>query len=608
MLTSRELRQKYLDFFKSKGHTAIPSASLIPDNDPTVLFTTAGMHPLVPYLLGQKHPGGSRLTNVQKCVRTQDIEEVGDNRHQTFFEMMGNWSLGDYFKSEAIAWSWEFLTSPAFLGLDPRKLAVTVFAGDADAPRDEESAGIWKSLGVPEHKIGYLPKKNNWWGPAGQTGPCGPDTEMFFWRGNGEFPSENSNPATDEDNWLEIWNDVFMQYNKKEDGSFEPLAQQNVDTGMGMERTLVVLNGFNDVFQVDIFWPLIQKIEELSGKEYIENITTTRAMRIIADHVRTATIIMGDDHGIAPSNTDQGYIVRRLLRRAIRYGRSLGIHDHFCSAIAEAVIHIFADVYPELARNRDFVLTEIGKEESKFRNTIEDGVKRFEQIILDREKGTAITGKEAFDLYQSYGFPLEITKELAAERELYVDVESFNEEMKHHQDLSRAGAEQKFAGGLADHSEISTKYHTATHLLHATLLKILGPHATQRGSNITQERMRFDFAHPQKMTPEEIRLAEDMVNAAIQHDYPVSFAEMNFAEAKAKGAIGLFEDKYQSLIKVYTVGDPDAPAAADPTAPAYSREVCGGPHVEHTGTMGKFRIIKEEAVSAGVRRIKAVLE
>ncbi len=649
-MTSNQLRQLYLNFFRSKGHAIIPSASLIPENDPTVLFTTAGMHPLVPYLLGQKHPGGNRVANVQKYIRTQDIDEVGDSRHDTFFEMLGNWSFGDpekpdgigagYFKKEAIEWSWEFLTSPKWLGLDKRKLAVSVFVGDPEnnIARDDEAADIWKQAGVPEEKIAYLPKKNNWWGPAGQTGPCGPDTEMFFWKGESEFPPAGSNPGTDEDNWLEIWNDVFMQYNKvysAKGGSaeeaekskvhkvespveytYEPLKQKNVDTGMGLERTLVVLNGFVDVFQVDTFWPLIQKIQDISGHEYIEGGDITRAIRIVADHIRTATMIMGDDRGIAPSNTDQGYVVRRLIRRAVRYGKKLGIKNHFASEIAEKIVEIFADVYPELVRNKDFVLTELAREESKFINTIEQGLKEFDRLIggfrtAFEKSGQVIkeiSGKHAFKLYDTYGFPLEMTEELAIENGLTVDVEGFNQAFKEHQEKSRAGAEQKFAGGLADHSEMSTRYHTATHLLHATLLKVLGPHAMQRGSNITQERLRFDFAHPQKMTAEQIKQAEDLVNAAIQKDYPVSWQEMSFEEAKAKGAIGLFEDKYQDKVKVYTVGDPNKNAFADPSSSTYSREVCGGPHVEHTGTLGHFKVAKEEAVSAGIRRIKAVLE
>lgn len=616
MLTSKELRQKYLDFFKSKGHAIIASASLIPEHDPTVLFTTAGMHPLVPYLMGQKHPSGSRLANVQKCVRTQDIDEVGDNRHDTFFEMLGNWSLGDYFKAEAITWSWEFLTDTKWLGLDPQKLAVSVFAGDENAPRDEESAGIWKSVGMPADRIAYLPKANNWWGPAGQTGPCGPDTEMFYWAGSTALPPAGSNPATDEDNWLEIWNDVFMQYNKNAAGSFEVLTQKNVDTGMGLERTLMVLNGYTDVFQVDTFWPLIQKIQDISGHGYVEGGMVMRSMRIIADHIRTATMIMADDARVAPSNVERGYIVRRLIRRAVRYGKQIGITQNFAAQIVEAVVAIFADVYPELSRNKEFVILEIEREEAKFRNTIEQGLKEFEKLVngfaqafaKTGQRITEISGKHAFKLYDTYGFPLEMTQELAVENSLTVDVVGFNEAFKEHQAKSRSGSEQKFHGGLADTSEISTKYHTSTHLLHAALLKILGPHATQKGSNITQERMRFDFGHPQKLTPEQIKQAEDLVNAAIQKDYPVSWQEMSFEEAKQKGAIGLFEDRYQERIKVYTVGDPNGMAVADPAAPTFSREVCGGPHVEHTGLIGTFKITKEEAVSAGVRRIKAIVQ
>jgi alanyl-tRNA synthetase len=439
---------------------------------------------------------------------------------------------------------------------------------------------------------------------------------MFYWMGEGEFPPESSNPGNDEDNWLEIWNDVFMQYNKTTEGNYEPLAQKNVDTGMGLERTVLVLNGFIDVFQMDTFWPLIKKLEEIAGREYVEEKLVTRSMRIVVDHIRTATMVMGDDKGIAPSNVDQGYIVRRLIRRAIRHGRMLGIKEHFCSNIAQEVIAIFKDVYPELERNKDFVLTEISREESKFRNTVEQGLKEFDKLmngfrIAFEKTGNVIkeiSGKQAFKLYDTYGFPLEMTQELAIENGLTVNVSEFEDAFRIHQELSRVGAEQKFAGGLADHSEMSTKYHTATHLLHATLLKVLGPHAMQRGSNITHERMRFDFSHPQKVTTDQLKQVEDLVNAAIQKDYSVSWQEMSFEEAKKLGAIGLFEDKYESKIKVYTVGDPQLPATADPTAATYSREVCGGPHVERTGTMGKFKIVKEEAVSAGVRRIKAVLE
>ena len=618
MITSKELRQKYLQFFADKDHKIIPSASLIPENDPTVLFTTAGMHPLVPYLLGEKHPEGKRLTNVQKCVRTQDIDEIGDNRHDTFFEMLGNWSLGDYFKKETIEWSFEFLTSPKYLGLDLRKLAVSVFAGEEEnnIPRDEEAAGIWKNLGMPEDRIAYLPRSNNWWGPAGQTGPCGPDTEMFFWKGDTEFPPAGSNPGTDEDHWLEIWNDVFMQYNKNIEGKYSPLAQQNVDTGMGLERTLVALNGFADVFQIDTFWSLIQKIEEISGREYIENVEVTKSMRIVADHIRTATMIMGDDKHVAPSNVDRGYIVRRLIRRAVRHGRQLGMQENFCDKVVAEVVKIFGEVYPEVQRNQEFIMVEMAKEESKFRNTIEQGMKEFEKLLngfrIAFEKTgkniTEISGKQAFKLFESFGFPLEITLELARENGLTVVVNSFDEAYKAHQDLSRTGAEQKFKGGMADHGEMSVKYHTATHLLNACLRQVLGDHVQQRGSNITAERLRFDFSHPEKMTDEQKKQVEDLVNYAISHDYSVSFAEMTVPEAKTKGALGVFEDKYDNKVKVYSVGEPDVAPSATMNSQTFSKEICGGPHVEHTGVMGKFKIVKEEAVSSGIRRIKAVLE
>ena len=623
MLTAKQLRQKYLDFFVSKGHKIIPSASLIPENDPTVLFTTAGMHPLVPYLLGEKHPEGERLANVQKCVRTGDIDEVGDNSHLTFFEMLGNWSLGNYFKKEAIAWSWEFLTSPEGLGLNKKKLSATVFGGDerfSDIPKDDESANIWKSVGLPNDKIAYIPggvleREDNWWGPAGLTGPCGSSSEMFYWQGSAKLPLAGSNPGTDKDNWLEIWNDVFMQYNKKDDRTFVLLDKKNVDTGMGLDRTIRILNGYADIFQIDTLWPLIQKIEELSGQEYVANKQITKSMRIIADHVRTATMIMGDDKHIAPSNVDQGYIVRRLIRRAVRHGRLLGIKENFCSQVAVEVIEIFGDVYGELVRNKEFILTEIAAEESKFRNTIEQGLKEFEKLIKGFALAFAktgelvkeISGKQAFKLYDTYGFPLEMTEEMAIENSLTVDAEGFNKAFEVHQDLSRAGAEQKFKGGLADHGEMSVRYHTATHLLHAALRAVLGEHVQQRGSNINAERLRFDFSHPEKMTEEQKEQVEELVNYAIDRHYSVSFSEMTVAEAKAVGAMGLFEDKYGAKVKVYSIGDTEAKPGAFENSQTFSREICGGPHVENTGELGKFRIIKEEAVSAGVRRIKAVL-
>ena len=616
MLNAQELRKKYLEFFASKGHTVISSASLIPENDPTVLFTTAGMHPLVPYLLGEKHPAGVRLTDVQKCVRTGDIDEVGDKSHLTFFEMLGNWSLGDYFKQEAIEWSFEFLTSKKYLGIDINKLAVSVFAGDDDASFDSESFEKWKSLGIAEERIAKLPKKNNWWGPAGITGPCGPDTEMFFWVGKDEFPSSNSNPGNDENSWLEIWNDVFMQYFKEQDGSFRPLKQQNVDTGMGLERTTAVLNKFPDVFEVDTLKPIIKKLEELCGKQYKESESITKSMRVIADHIRTSTMIMTDDRGVVPSNVDQGYIVRRLIRRAVRHGRNLGLENNFCRQLSKVIIDIFQDVYPEVMRNQDSALNEMEKEETKFRVTLEQGIKEFEKLIkgfqmaLEKtnRKITEISGKQAFKLYDTFGFPIEMTEELAHENNLTIDKIGFDEAYLAHQDLSRQGAEQKFKGGLADHGEMSVKYHTATHLLHTALRQVLGNHVEQKGSNITAERLRFDFSYNDKMTPEQIQEVEDLVNSAIKHDYLVSFSEMTVAEAKEKGAIGLFGDKYGEMVKVYVIGDPEQKALSSIESPTFSREICGGPHVEHTGVMGHFKIIKEESSSAGIRRIKAILE
>lgn len=586
-VTTNEMREKFLRFFKEKGHTIIPSASLIPENDPTVLFTTAGMHPLVPYLLGETHPGGKRLADAQKCIRTGDIDEVGDATHLTFFEMLGNWSLGDYFKKEAIEWSYEFLTSKQWLGLDVNRLAVSVFEGDKDAPLDTEAFDIWKKLGIPEARIAKLPKKNNWWGPAGETGPCGPDTEIFYWTGD-----PNQVPASfNDDNalWVEIWNNVFMQYFKNKDGSFEPLKQMNVDTGMGLERTTAILNN-TQVYSIDVFQPIIALIEALSGKKYDSDAETTRAMRIIADHIRAATFIIGDQRGIAPSNVGQGYVLRRLIRRAVRYGKLIGITDHFAVSIAEEVIRQFGTAYPELKTNSERVKTELANEENKFSVALDKGLKEFSKLSI-------VDGKVAFDLYQSYGFPIELTEELSRERGLSIDKKVFEEEFKKHQDLSRTASAGVFKGGLADNSEEVTKYHTATHLLNQALHMVLGSHVAQRGSNITKERMRFDFSHSTKMTPEEIKKTEDIVNDVIKRDLPVHFELLTVEEARAKGAIGVFEDKYERLgnkVKVYFIGD-------------FSKEMCGGPHVEHTGAIGTFKIQKEEAVSAGVRRIRAII-
>lgn len=589
---SADLRAMFLKFFQDHGHAVISSASVIPENDPTVLFTTAGMHPLVPYLMGQKHPAGTRLTDVQKCVRTGDIEDVGDFSHLTFFEMLGNWSLGDYFKKEMIPWSWEFLTSEKYLGLPKDRLAFTVFAGDKDCPRDEESANLWRSCGVADDHIFYLPKENNWWGPAGVTGPCGPDTEMFIITDK-EPCGPDCSPACSCGRYLEIWNDVFMQYNKKEDGTFEPLAQKNVDTGMGLERTICVLNGKKSVYETDLFENILGKIAELSGKTYGEDEATTKAFRIIADHMRTSTFIMGDDRGVSPANVDQGYVLRRLIRRAVRYGMEIGMPEGFTGEIAKVIIEQYKDVYPELKRNEAFVLDQLALEETRFAKTLKQGNREFEKLA-QRMKDGRIDGESAFHLYDTYGFPVEMTCELAKDAGLTVDMEGFKECFKKHQATSQAGAEQRFKGGLADHSAQSARLHTATHLLHAALRKVLGDEVAQKGSNITAERLRFDFSFGRKMTKEEIAEVERLVNEAIDAHAPIVCEEMTVPEAKAQGAIGLFTSKYGENVKVYTMGP-------------YSKEICGGPHATNTGDLKSFKIQKEESSSAGVRRIKAVI-
>ena len=649
--TSNELRSLFLKFFQDHGHAVISSASVIPENDPTVLFTTAGMHPLVPYLMGEKHPAGTRLTDVQKCIRTGDIEDVGDFSHLTFFQMLGNWSLGDYFKKEMIPWSWEFLTSPDYLGLPKERLAFSVFAGDEDCPRDEESAQLWRDCGVADDHIFFLPKENNWWGPAGTTGPCGPDTEMFFITDK-EPCGPDCSPACSCGRYLEIWNDVFMQYNKNAEGKFEPLSQKNVDTGMGLERTICVLNGKKSVYETDAFTDILAKIAELSGKEYGSDDETTKAFRIIADHMRTSTFIMGDDRGVSPSNVDQGYVLRRLIRRAVRYGMGIGMPDGFTGEIAKVVIAQFEEVYPELKRNEAFVLEQLALEENRFAKTLRQGEKEFEKIynnvqntkatleaILNAENKVALAqeyaqvkklrpspdmmpiieaakagdeaalveavnarlatlsvmdGRSAFKLYDTYGFPIEMTIELATEKGLTVDQNDFAERFKQHQATSQAGAEQRFKGGLADHSDQTARLHTATHLMHTALRKVLGPEVAQKGSNITAERLRFDFSFGRKMTAEEIAEVEKLVNEAIAAKAPVVCEEMTVAEAKEQGAIGLFESKYGEKVKVYTMGE-------------FSKEICGGPHAENTGDLISFKIKKEESSSAGVRRIKAVI-
>jgi len=595
MITPDQLRSKYLDFFKSKNHAVISGKSLIPENDPTVLFTTAGMHPLVPYLLGEPHPAGARLVDYQKCVRTGDIDEVGDPAHLTCFEMLGNWSLGDYFKKDSIAYSWEFLTSPDWLALDPGKLSVTVFKGDDNAPRDDESAGYWKAVGVGEDRIAYLPASDNWWA-AGPTGPCGPDTEIFYWVGEG-VPPAGSNKGSDPANWMEIWNNVFMQFNRIDEKTLVKLPKQNVDTGMGLERTVCVLNGKTSVYQTESFQPIIAAVESVSGYAYGTDPARDPSVRIIADHVRSATMILGDPKGVTPSNVGAGYVLRRLIRRAVRHARKLGIEGGFLGKPAAVVVDLLSGAYPELADNRSKIIDELAREEAKFLETLQKGEHEYEKMLpnLLRNPQKVMSGRLAFKLYDTYGFPIELTQELAAESGMTVDLAEFDAAFKKHQDLSRAGAEQTFKGGLADQSEQATKYHTATHLLHKALRMVLGDHVAQKGSNITAERLRFDFSHPAPMTPDEVARVQSIVNEQIARDLPVTMEMMKLEDAKASGAMALFGEKYESVVKVYTIGD-------------FSKEVCGGPHVERIGALGKFVIQKEQSSSAGVRRIRAVLE
>ncbi len=711
--TRQELIREYIEFFETKGHREIPSASLIPENDPTVLFTTAGMHPLVPFLLGEKHPLGKRLVDVQKCVRTVDIDEVGDEVHHTFFEMLGNWSLGDYFKKEAIEYSFGFLIN--ILGLDEDKLAFSVFKGDNDAPKDEESVKTWISLGIPKERIAYLGKEDNWWGPAGEIGPCGPDTEMFYWTGK-EKPPKKFNP--DDKRWVEIWNDVFMEYNKtkikailvdaiscligKESGLdkelaellkntnkkivvvtnadinyiknklenynfdvfslnknpdksnpgyfkklldkyqfkageviyfdhmneniksaesfgiksilyknnnqirkfiednesiYEMLNQKNVDTGMGVERTLAVLNGLDDNYLTLIFKPIISEIEKLSGKKYKGN---EKAMRIIADHIRASVFILGDEKGIKPSNIGQGYVLRRLIRRAIRYGKILGIEENFTVKVAKSILPVYTD-YSELERNKKFIFDSLEEEENRFRVTLEKGLRKFEEIVSEI-KGKEVKGKDAFLLFQSYGFPIEMSVELAREKGIKVDVDGFNNEFKKHQELSRTTSTGVFKSGLADESEKTKRLHTATHLLNEALRYVLGKEVKQKGSNITPERLRFDFNFSRKLTNDEIKKVEKLVNQKIKERLEVVREEMSLQNAVKSGAQAEFGAKYPEIVSVYTVVDKKDRRGWS------SKEICTGPHVSNTREIGKFRIIKEESVAAGIRRIKAVVE
>lgn len=590
-----QLIEKYIEFFKSKGHAQIKNSPLVPENDPTVLFTTAGMHPIVPFLLGEKHPQGKRLTNVQRCIRTQDIEEVGDTTHHTFFEMLGNWSLGDYFKKEAIEFSFEFLTNT--LKIPKEKLAVSVFGGDkreSQVPKDEAAAGVWKSLGIDEKRIAYLKggiyeSKNNWWGPAGTMGPCGPDTEMFYWKSNSEEAPKEFNP--DDETWVEIWNDVLMQYNKDKEGNYNEAKQKNIDTGMGVERTVAILNGLEDNYLADMWKPIIEKISKLSGKNYEGN---EREMRIIADHIKASVFIIAD--GVTPGNSEQGYVLRRLIRRAVRYAKQLGVPEEkdLTKPLVEEILKIYKD-YEILSNKKEKIIEELKNEEEKFEKTLEKGLKQVEKMSSNKE----ISGEEAFLLYQSYGFPLEMTQELANEKGIKVDEEGFKKEEAKHAELSRTASAGKFKSGLADNSDATKKLHTATHLLNQALRDILNDeNIHQKGSNITPERLRFDFNFDRKLTGEEKQKVEDWVNDKIEKSLPVDCKEMSLDEAKEIGAQGIFDSKYGESVKVYSVGNPQEEV---------SKEICAGPHVENTKELGKFKIKKEESSGSGVRRIKAVL-
>lgn len=603
-MLAKELRKRYIDFFvKKHDHKEISGASLIPENDPTVLFTTAGMHPLVPFLMGENHPAGKRLVNYQKCIRTDDIDEVGDTTHLTFFEMLGNWSLGDYFKKEAILWSYEFLTSSleeGGLGFSKDKLCVSCFAGDDDAPRDEQAAEIWESLGFRRVKEGepiqggliyFYGKKENWWGPAGHTGPCGPDTEIFLDSGKEKCPEcDKLGVACDCGKWVEIWNNVFMQYNKQDDGSYTPLEQKNVDTGLGLDRVTALLQGVPTHYETELFKDAFEKIRDLAKNQ------NETSERIIADHLRAAVFILGDPFGVAPSNTDQGYVLRRLIRRAIRHGKKMGIENAFTAEIGKIYINLYKDVYPELDQFQDKIIAELEKEEAQFSKTLAAGEREFEKMLPNLMKSAqkVVPGRLAFKLYDTYGFPIEMTEELAQENGFKVDKEGYEKAYEKHQEMSRAGAEKKFAGGLADHTEQTTKLHTATHLLHQALRNVLGDHVEQKGSNITADRLRFDFTHPDKVTLEQLKEVEDIVNEQIKRGLDITCEEMSVDEAKSAGAIGLFESKYGDKVKVYTIGD-------------FSKEICGGPHVKNTSELGGFKIKKEQSSSAGVRRIKAVV-
>ena len=594
-MTGDELRQAFLTFFAQRGHAIIPSAPLVPENDPTALFVSAGMHPLVPYLLGENHPKGRRLTNVQKCLRTDDIEEVGDISHNTFFEMLGFWSLGDYWKQDSLRWTLEWFTS--VLGLEQERISVTVFAGDSDAPCDDEAVQVWLGLGIPQERIYYLPKKDNWWGPAGKTGPCGPDSELFYDTGRPKHVP-GCQPGCNCGKYIEIGNNVFMQYHKTAEGTFVPLKQRNIDVGLGLERTLCVLLGVEDVYTTDLFSPLVLHIRKLFQRQAYKTVLPSeqeqRLIRIIADHLRAATFIIAD--GVTPSNVEQGYICRRLIRRAVRCGHELGIAGAFTAEVAQAVITRYGPIYPELQQRQVTILSELTREEERFERTLAKGLRELQKLEEElRQRGeTDLSGEAVFRLFDTFGFPPTLTVELARERGLSTDTEGFNTLFKQHQERSRQANQEKFAGGLADHSMRTTQLHTATHLLQQALRDVLGPHVHQMGSNITPQRLRFDFSHPKKLSPEEIRQVEELVNQQIQRDLPVRMEVMPLQQALYQGALAFFGERYGDMVKVYKIGD-------------YSMEVCGGPHVQHTGGMGRFRIIKAESIGQGVQRIRADL-
>ena len=602
-MTTNELKQKFIKFFQERGHSLIPSASLIPENDPTVLFTTAGMHPLVPYLLGEKHPLGNRLVNVQKCLRTDDIDEVGDDTHVTFFEMLGNWSLGDYWKKESISWSFEFLTK--VLNIPVEKLAVTCFAGDEDASKDEESAEIWKSVGIPENRIFFLGKRDNWWGPVGSSGPCGPDTEIFYWTGDGE--PENLNSAEGSSNWVEIWNNVFMQYEKTSDGKFIPLKQKNVDTGMGVERTTAVLNNKKSVYETDAFLDIYKKVSELSSSD------DEISKRIICDHVRASTFLLGDQRCITPSNVDQGYVLRKLIRRAIRKAKKIGINNPFLVFLSKIIIDQYSNDYSELKENQNFIEKYLGLEEERFFKILNEGqVESFKEIekITDVNEKINISGIEvlkvakiSFDLYQSHGYPMEMFIEDIKEKKNIdgslsdVICSDVGKLIFSHQGVSRKGAEKKFKGGLSDDSDDVVRYHTATHLLNKALREVLGDHVRQIGSNITPERLRFDFPNNSKLTQEEIERVQNIVNDVVDKELPVNFLVCSHEDAVSCGATHLEGEKYPDQVKVYFIGDS--------LESSFSKEFCGGPHVKNTKDIGHIEIYKQDKIGEGKMRIYA---